>query len=465
MQPDLRNQLTSTVLAPLPSIPADGRGRRIVRRVVIAAIISLAFYLLVVTLIYRLLLPNGIGYLLYWLHDHVYLPIKGHTFTRFFPESLVWWLCAATVIVLWTLCWLADRSLVRGGHIWLLRQAVRRRWTHPWLLMTARGFARMGMQPTMLQAVTDHERVALIERMTPVPDNEPAGSVRRRIYALTRLAAYLRHPHTPAMPDPRTAHEIQEAGFLFDYHGEQRLQGRLLLIQPPKADWLQAAWAEPERWTPVALVSEIYLLLLIAAPDVQARWFGERPQAIPALADPLYFLSNAVAARSLHLESLHARLEQLWLRKSPGRRTAETFLPNESPSARALLGEMAMAVAVHTAWLTQSPHTALRFADAVTALKVTASLLMAEPETPLAALLAQITETLRTLPRPVDHVVTAQLLDDYQGERAQAWQRTQFARQDENPVQYRDLRLGVAQITALVQAAGPAYQLRNQEDA
>lgn len=67
---------------------------------------------------------GGIGFPLYWLHDYLYLPIKGYTFSYFYPDSWIWWGAVFTLLGLWMVSYLRDKSFVLMPHKWLIQQMI-----------------------------------------------------------------------------------------------------------------------------------------------------------------------------------------------------------------------------------------------------------------------------------------------------------------------------------------------------
>jgi hypothetical protein len=470
-EPDLRNRLTSTLLAPLPRIPTGGRGRRLLLRWIVAGLWLAMFYLLIVTVAYQALPKSGAGYLLYWIHDNVYLPIKGYTYTLFFPTSLVWWLSGSTVLILWGICWLSDRSLVRRPHILLLRWSLGRHLSHPLLLACARLFARLGLQPQMLSAVAEQMWRRQSYKLSPLPGQKPSSGEQGRLCDLAIFRYRLCSLST--LPPATNAHLqafcfLHETLFLLHYHrdntkdsrqleDERRIRQLLDWIKP-QPDWLkEQAWKEDKPFSPNALLGDLYLLFLMNDPLLLEAWFGEEMlSALPP--HPMLVLAQRVSTRTIQLGKVQRQLEQL-IRQTdrPPRLQAKPFLDEWSDEERAAMGELAMSIAIHVASVVHDPHLALHFMDTVNALKLTAALIAPEPASPVADLHRQIKATLYRLPRPVDDLMCAQLLDQFQRDRLATWQKTSFARHEERPIQEIDINLGRNGARDLLQAAGPAY--------
>lgn len=96
--------------------PANNYSRYVIRWLV-AVVVAIFITGLVQTVATRALEPEGVGYLLYLLHDNLWLPFVGYSWTAAFPFSLLWWL---TVLVMSILAifgaltgWSALRALQR----------------------------------------------------------------------------------------------------------------------------------------------------------------------------------------------------------------------------------------------------------------------------------------------------------------------------------------------------------------
>ncbi len=115
----------SPFLQPLPPV-AEKLGLRLGRSTLRVVALALAALLLVgIVVRLRLLPPTGIGRILYSVHDSLYLPLKGYTYTLHFPTSLLWWLGGALLAGMVLFFWLTNISPTKRPHIWALRRALR----------------------------------------------------------------------------------------------------------------------------------------------------------------------------------------------------------------------------------------------------------------------------------------------------------------------------------------------------
>jgi len=152
----MRLRFRSTVLSRLPRSLRRNTMRLLVFRLVLLAgiLLGLAALLMIVHL---RLLPVEDAPLLYRLHDDVYLPLVGHTFTRYFPLSVIWWGVVVTALVWWISMWLFQASPLRFIQRRLLLRAIRQPRRHDNLLHWSRRFSRLRLRPHLLHLVADDE--------------------------------------------------------------------------------------------------------------------------------------------------------------------------------------------------------------------------------------------------------------------------------------------------------------------
>lgn len=135
-------------------VKRPGRIRRIKNRVIIA----LSIFLILSGIAYRWFEPQYIGYVLYWLHDEIYLLIKGYTYTWGYPYSLLWWLTGLVLSGYWLLTYLTDIPLLRAFHIKIIRfclyHNVLRGVLKTWIKWVKPSFFRA----TLLEKFVEHEQ-------------------------------------------------------------------------------------------------------------------------------------------------------------------------------------------------------------------------------------------------------------------------------------------------------------------
>jgi hypothetical protein len=465
---DFKEGLTSPVLAQLPRVRTDGRPARIVLRLVIGSALAFVILLLILTVVFQPLKPIGVGYLIYWAHDNLYLVAKGYLYTLYLPQSLVWWICGLTAFGTWLVFWLLDRSVIRDTHIFLARRAIRQPQLGEFLIQFARWSARIGIRPQLLQAMAEHEWTKLAHRLATSSGQQPPKGVPDNLRRLTNFRFRL---EMLPIPTPVTTSHLRaflvvhDTYFLLHYADidYQEDAWKLIWTMSPKL-WLENGLSVEDRFTPEALLADVCLLLLIPnrSPDAVNAILAEilegvGPESRSLMINPLEGLVRSVAWRGAQLKSWNHGLEQ------PGNGTFET-VPRPlqvdegmTDADRSIVGQLAVGVALSTAWRTASAAVGLRFIDAVEALKLTLALREPEAEPLTKTLARQIAALLQEVPRPFDYAISAQLLDRAQRRRQQEWRETVLADFGDGTVQDADFALGTTQVRSLYHAAGPEY--------
>jgi hypothetical protein len=137
-------------------IPVNRPGKRC--RITIRVIIILSIFIILSGIAYRWFEPQSIGYVLYWLHDEIYLLIKGYTYTWGYPYSLLWWLTGLVLSGYWLPTYLMDIPLLRAFHIKTIRfclyHDVLRGVLKTWIKWVKPTFFRA----TLLEKFVEHEQ-------------------------------------------------------------------------------------------------------------------------------------------------------------------------------------------------------------------------------------------------------------------------------------------------------------------
>jgi hypothetical protein len=173
----------------LKSMPPASKPRRSRTPLRVALLIILGFFvaLPIFIIVTRALPKEGIGQVFYWIHDHIFLPIKGYTYTLFYPYSISWWGMFLTVLVVWVTAYLLMTSFTRDPHIYVLRRVVRRNVRHRILIKTSKWLKKWRLHPVLLKAVTDMERKNALNRLAAVPLTDVDNSICKRVVRLTQL--------------------------------------------------------------------------------------------------------------------------------------------------------------------------------------------------------------------------------------------------------------------------------------
>lgn len=134
----------------------------------------------------RLAEPDGWAYPLYVLHDAVYLPLKGHLWTRWFPDAVAAFAVFGALTVLGLAGFLSGRPVLHALHVAASRAALERTALHPLLrrwLVRAGGSRRM---PSQLDLLAEAAREAALDTLWRPEGRAPRAE---SAVALTLLVA------------------------------------------------------------------------------------------------------------------------------------------------------------------------------------------------------------------------------------------------------------------------------------
>lgn len=445
----------SNYLAALPRYQARGRPMRIIRRAVVLLILGGLLLLLVATVAGRWLSPAGPGWVLYWLHDNLFLPFKGYTYTLFFPTSLVWWLILALIAGLIVLSLLLDRSLLLTPHTWLLRRAVRLPHSGGWLLGAANLLCRAGIKPGLLQDVAQHELELALLAAGAQQAGETDKRLCRTIARLTLLEIQLHRlpPAPPITPEHLAAGTLWHVAFLaLDLRRRMDIEKGRINAASDESPALQLASQMPR------------VLGLAAYPPAE----GDSDLSDPFSPHQILLdlrrttaLTGTKGGELLHELQLscYARVRTLhdWANamRARGRNApladveASSSLPAVDVAALPYLGRLALSLALHASWLTRTPELALTTLNAMEIVALEAEL------RPDAAVAPAIRSLLQGLPSPYAYSLTAQLASLTAEARWEQW--NPFVDLPDGPLQPADYERSLDQADALYQAAGPGF--------
>jgi hypothetical protein len=165
------------LLKQFPEIPRSGRFSLILRRslIIIPGLTTLIIWAI---LLHRHYFPEqGVWWVFYWLHDHVYLTGKGFLFNHSYPYSLPWWLLVLSVLVLVLGGFLLDRSFILAPHRYLLHWI----FTHHFpyseyiFLYSTAGLNRYGFQSRLLRRALRHEWFLVVDQLLRSPPERKRG--------------------------------------------------------------------------------------------------------------------------------------------------------------------------------------------------------------------------------------------------------------------------------------------------
>lgn len=170
-------------------MPPASKPRRSRTPLRVGLLIILGFFvaLPIFIIVTRALPKEGIGQVFYWIHDHVFLPIKGYTYTLFYPYSISWWGMFLTVLVVWVIAYLLMTSFTKDPHIYVLRRVVRRNVRHRILVKTSKWLKKWRLHPVLLRAVANMERKIALNSLAAVPLTDVDEGMCKRVVRLTQL--------------------------------------------------------------------------------------------------------------------------------------------------------------------------------------------------------------------------------------------------------------------------------------
>jgi hypothetical protein len=182
--------IRSELLKPMPAAAEVRRTTgRTLKRAGLVAFLGLLIGVPCFIIYTRALPDKNVGHILYWIHDHIFLPIKGYTYTLFYPHSIGWWGMILTVAVLWVIAFLAMAPFIKEPHIFVLRKLVRGNSKHRILVKTCGILKKWKIHTTLVKEVTALERKKTLNLLmsTPTARNGVDEKVFTRLLNLTRL--------------------------------------------------------------------------------------------------------------------------------------------------------------------------------------------------------------------------------------------------------------------------------------
>ena len=472
----------SYLLAKLPEARTDGRASRVTRRTLTAAVVLFALGLLLATVAFRLLPRTGPAYILYWLHDSVYLPIKGYTFSLFFPESLVWWMSGLTVIILWTLWWVTDRSLVREPHILLLRVAVYQPLLHGVLLISAQILTRFNIEPVLLRQVVNLERRRVLHQLmqdvaNPSSREHPAESADHTNALVNLTILQIGLLFLSAQP-PTTEPHVHAALIWYDAYffvwksGDRRTQRSLakdfihILRINPSDTWLEDGKTATDIFSAQNLLVDLAYLVLFLDPEASDTW---------KRTDGSVFVAPTTATINQHLvDSLRQRIAQVreWhtvVRPSWRNRQTSSFANSAEPIDKwssieaSWCGQMALTIGLHSSELAGISDAGLSLYDSINTLKLALTLSSQQPASQT-DLRNYLIDLFGETPRPFDNVFCAMFLESHQSERNREWRQSQFSKDTDPLIKNDDFVWGKLQIESYRRSAGPHFQTKQPSE-
>lgn len=442
----------SPLLQALPRADTTGRRERIAQRMIKWSLLLGGGLWVFTTIRTKGFGAGAVARLLYLAHDTIFLPLKGYTFTRFYPFSLIWYGVALTLFALWLGCHVRDRSLVRRAHLWLLRHAVNIPLANRLLILVARPLARWGFPPDHLLLVLEHERDRV---MTNVAQSAAVTGLQPRLRVLTILQIRLQLLYGGRLATLQAAVTWLDAWLILRWRGRQESEKlatsrELQLIVERMLRVSSPASSTPSSSADALLsIPATAMQLLNLAGLSQRRRHGD--------ADPLQALIHAAERRRETIDQLRGYLELLLFEQARRSTIADGVLKQIAPEATLdelpLLGALQLRCALAAAVEARLPDLALGSIEAVEALNIVLGSVLAYDEHDLP--LGRARRWMAKVPAPLDYLVAASLASDATNRRRRVWET--HLEQPNSILRQADADLAVARTAELVLAAGDMY--------
>jgi hypothetical protein len=480
----------SSLLKSMPTAAKPKRSR-IPIRILIIIFISAFIVVPAFIIITRALPKEGIGSVFYWIHDRIFLPIKGYTYTLFYPFSLSWWGPILTALFLWLIAYLGMVSFIKNPHVYVLRKVIHRnpKKHHGILIKTGAWLKKRNMEPILLIQVTNMERKKTLNQLANLPLSQMNETLLTRVIHLTQL-----HVQLMILPPVKAVQETHLEALVYWHQAYLQAEIRCQNNPPsPQLKELLSRLAEQIETLILPLLNYKNDTLLKEAVKQRAGF------DIPSiLVDLLYLASlnnnnlafllpgsptsgeavkKAVIARLAAssqerravLDETRFRLEKFLEQKTGPHHTgsSETFEPitHDNIEVRLkvdpiypgttlpVLGDLALSIALHLSALVDSAAIGLGYMDSLETYDFVFNCLdleeTGEPESPYFTAL----QSLNRLPGPDDYRWCAHLsglaLDEYEN----LWKQSIL--KEDGTIQPGDIELAKARIHSLYHTAGP----------
>ena len=436
----------SSLLALVPRITVRERAAHFGRRIAIllggASLIALLAFMVGL----RRLPAAGLGYVLYWLHDHIYLWLKGYTFTLAFPHSLIWWGIIFTFFLVWLVsvigAFLAHWALLRKLYLVWARCAIYQRGLHRPMVLLSRGLRRLGCKPRLLIELLVQERTKALNRLAESPATGGNHRLCRTVQMLNELWIDLFLTPRPDVADRLQASVCWLQAFLHSRLCGDERSVRLLAasIEPIVGPLLAVGSADGandpvvkdrDPFSPRALAADLLCLATLAA----AHDMLEAPKDLYPNVYTYLRLAEMVEVRRRHLNQANLVLERVVRERQPRPdlvTTALVRLSPLSPTADTNLlqpgGQLALGIASALAIQVGTPEIALASVEAAEMLVLTLDCFSdglagagGDLAQRLGAQVAQLSALVAGLPRAEDYWICARLATRQSAAAEQAW--------------------------------------------
>jgi hypothetical protein len=449
----------------LKSMPMEARPRRarIPLRLSLVIIAGLFIAVPIFIVATRLLPVKGIGYVFYWIHDHVFLPIKGYTYTLFYPYSISWWGMLLTVLITWLAAYLLMISFTRDPHIYLLRRIVRRDVRHRVLVKTSKWLKKWRFHPVLLKAVTDMERKKALYHLAALPLTVVDENVVKRAIRLTQLYIDL-NTLPPVVGDSAYLEAIEcwHEAYLQIHAGLEKnpgsevlkrsiadLAGELEKITLPLLNFKDSTtFKDALEKKPGFDVSTVLTDLLFLASPHNSRLAAHvsEGQAAGTAGAAAARLVGSMNGRLTILEKIREHLEKEAADSES--ELLETYKGFKSGTL-SILSRLAFSLALDLSVLVGQVSIALGYMESLETLDFVLNCL--EPEDPR----VETVRSLVPLPEPVHYRLCAELLEMEIKSYEETWQQSVLNKN--GLISPADFELARTRVRALYHAAGPFF--------
>lgn len=472
-------RIRSPFLKAQPRKVSPGRARSMPKRLtlvlILAAIIGTPIFIIVT----RVLPPEPVGKYFYWLHDHVYLPAKGFTYTLFYPFSLSWWGPLATILVVWLVSYLMMISLTKDPHAQMLRRIVRRKNKHRLLLSTTRIIRKWKFDALLLQEITGQEREKALHGLTAMPISEADEETVDLLFHLTHLHIKLLTLRTPDPINYLRATVVWQQTYLQFNNRLARNTGHTLLkeLTPALAEvmdtllfplmdhndesQLKEAFETPGGFDTFSICLDLLYLSSLHNPPLADILYGDPdyPEETASIYKRALIIASRLADTTAQRREIIDRsrkiLERIRKKELHGAGFIET---EEKENCPLLLDDaqeipyycrIALSVSLDLAGMMGEAAIALDSVEAIEALEFEVNSM--NPE----LFEEGFQQPLKDLPAPPDYYWCAELSREQLDAYEQAWSKLPVT--EDSPLTPGDFQLARTRIRALYHAAGPAF--------
>ena len=468
----------------MPGGAAEAPVSKRVKRLTLVIFLLILVGAPIVIILTGILPREGAGYPFYWLHDHIYLPVKGYTYTLLYPFSLSWWGPLGTIVLVWLVAYLARVPLTRDPHSHILRRIVRRPSKHRILLNSTRLMRKWGFGVLLLQEVVNQERQKAMNRLIEQPQTGEEDI--SRVFHLTNL-------HIKLLLTGKAKLENYEEAAPVWYHAflQTRSRGATPTGKNNSTDGIielttQLAQLAPTVLLPLlnieddglikkiaertadfdleSIVLDLYYLaalhnetLALKLPGITTEEIEHPSKLRQVIASRL---AESVSSRQAQVDRSRRMLERFRALEigmdALMQDTVQDYLPllRDNSLQLPLLGRMVLWIVLDYAALMETSAPALSFMESLEGLDFEFNCIPggawdpareSDPD--------QLSHPLKQLPQPSDFRWCAHMAQKELGHYETAWKELET--DENNPVSRHDIQLARARVRSLFHAAGP----------